>query len=111
MARFEPDGYPLGSLEGQPPMAEHRHRTPLRGVKVVPNPRAGEPGYGATNYEYAGKEGRIHETVEIRGRTLAKVGFEDRKIVYYYLEDLKMDPSGERRTFHDPSSEEPETPT
>jgi hypothetical protein len=82
-------------------MGEHRHRTPLRGLKVVPHPREGEPGYGAKNYEYAGREGRVHETVEIAGRTLVKVGFEDRKIVYYYLEDLRMDETAERRTFHD----------
>jgi hypothetical protein len=86
-------------------MGEHRHRTALRGVKVVPKPAQDEAGYSARNYEYAGREGRIHETIEIAGRTLAKVGFEDRKIVYYYLEDLSMDPSAERRTFHDSSPE------
>ncbi len=84
-------------------MGEHRHRTPLRGMKVIPHPREGEAGYGPRNFEYAGREGRIHETVEIAGRTLAKVGFSDYKIVYYYLEDLSMDESAERRTFHDPT--------
>jgi len=79
----------------------HRHRTPLRGVKAVPRPKAGDPSYTAVNYEYAGREGSIHEVVEIDGRSLAKVGFKDRKIVYYYLEDLELDRSAQRRTFHD----------
>lgn len=82
-------------------MAEHRHQTPLRGVKVVPRPREGRSDYAPRNYEYAGREGRIHETVEISGRTLAKVGFSDRKIVYYYLEDLELDQEAQRKTFHD----------
>lgn len=86
-------------------MGEHRHRTALRGVKVVPRPPQDGAGYGVRNYEYAGREGRIHETIEVAGRTLVKVGFEDRKIVYYYLEDLSMDESAERRTFHDSTSE------
>lgn len=82
-------------------MAEHRHRTPLRGIKAVPRPQAGRSDYGPRNYEYAGREGRIHETVEIAGRILAKVGFADRKIIYYYLEDLELDPQSPRGTFHD----------
>ncbi|HEY1867628.1 MAG TPA: hypothetical protein VGG70_04980 [Candidatus Cybelea sp.] len=79
----------------------HRHRTPLRGVKATPHPKAGDPNYAAVNYEYAGRTGRVHEVVEIGGRSLAKVGFEDRKIVYYFLDDLELDESGTRRTFHD----------
>lgn len=82
----------------------HRHRTPLRGVKVVPRPRLGEGGYPPVNYEYAGREGSIHEVVEVGGRSLVKVGFKDRKIVYYYLEDLELDRDAERGTFHDESS-------
>lgn len=79
----------------------HRHNTPLRGVKAIPHPKAGDPGYSDVNYRYAGREGHIHEVVEIDGRSLAKVGFDDRKIVYYYLEDLELDRSAERGTFHD----------
>ena len=80
----------------------HRHQTPLRGVKAVPRPKPSEPGYSAVNYEYAGREGNIHEVVEISGRSLAKVGFKDRRIVYYYLDDLELDPAAQRKTFHDP---------
>ncbi len=79
----------------------HRHRTPLRGVKAIARPKADEPGYAPVNYRYAGQEGSIHEVVEVGGRELAKVGFKDRKIVYYYLEDLELDPTAERGTFHD----------
>ena len=32
---------------------------------------------------------------------LAKVGFDDRKIVYYFLDDLERDDAADRRTFHD----------
>ena len=39
--------------------------------------------------------------VEIGGRELAKVGFDDRKIVYYFLEDLDRDEDADKRTFHD----------
>jgi hypothetical protein len=39
--------------------------------------------------------------VEIGGRELAKVGFDDRKIVYYFLADLDRDDVAEKRTFHD----------
>jgi hypothetical protein len=79
----------------------HRHRTPLRGVKATPRPKAGDPNYAAVNYEYAGRTGRVHEVVEIGGRSLAKIGFDDRKIVYYFLDDVELDESGTRRTFHD----------
>lgn len=79
----------------------HRHRTPLRGVRAVPRPKPSEPGYAPVNYEYAGREGSIHEVVEVGGRSLAKVGFKDRKIVYYYLEDLELDRGAKRGTFHD----------
>ena len=70
---------------------EHRHDTPLRGTKVVPRPRPDDPAYSAVNHAYAGKLGRIHEVVTIGGRELAKVGFEDRKIVYYLLADLEFE--------------------
>lgn len=82
-------------------MSEHRHRTPLRGTKVVPRPAPGNPDYTAINYRYAGREGHVHEVVEIGGRELAKVGFDDRKIVYYFLEDLDRDEAAEKRTFHE----------
>ena len=81
-------------------MSEHRHRTPLRGTKVVPHPREGDSGYTEINFRYAGRTGHIHEVVEIGGRELAKVGFDDRKIVYYYLEDLEREDAA-KRTFHD----------
>jgi hypothetical protein len=79
----------------------HRHRTPLRGVKVTPHPKPDDPNYTAVNYEYAGRVGHVHEVVEIGGRSLAKVGFDDRKIVYYFLEDLELDQRARRGTFHD----------
>jgi hypothetical protein len=79
----------------------HRHRTPLRGVKAVPRPKAGDPRYAAINYAYAGRTGHVHEVVEIGGRSLVKVGFDDRKIVYYFLDDLELDERAERGTFHD----------
>jgi hypothetical protein len=80
---------------------DHRHRTTLRGTKVIPRPAPDHPDYTAVNYAYAGREGHIHEVVEIGGRRLAKVGFDDRKIVYYFLEDLQRDDAAGRRTFHD----------
>ena len=79
----------------------HRHQTPLRGVKAVPRPKPGNTEYAAVNYEYAGREGHIHEVVTIGGRRLAKVGFDDRKIVYYLLDDLELDETTPRGTFHD----------
>lgn len=79
----------------------HRHNTPLRGVKATPRPREGNPDYSAVNYAYAGKVGHVHEVVTIAGRELVKVGFDDRKIVYYLLEDLELDDRGKRGTFHD----------
>jgi hypothetical protein len=79
----------------------HRHQTPLRGVKATPRPKAGDPNYTEVNYTYAGREGHIHEVVEIGGRSLAKVGFDDRKIVYYFLDDLELDQRAKRGTFHD----------
>ena len=82
-------------------MPEHRHRTPLRGTKVIPRPRPGLADYTEVNYRYAGREGHIHEVVEIGGRELAKVGFDDRKIVYYFLEDLEREDAAPKRTFHD----------
>ncbi|MHB8140278.1 MAG: hypothetical protein ACYDA5_11410 [Vulcanimicrobiaceae bacterium] len=79
----------------------HRHNTPLRGVKAIPRPRPGDPAYTAVNHAYAGKIGHIHEVVEIDGRQLAKVGFDDRKIVFYLLDDLELDEGAARGTFHD----------
>jgi hypothetical protein len=84
-----------------PHLSDHRHRTPLRGTEVVPRPRPDNPDYTAVNYRYAGQTGHIHEVVEIGGRELAKVGFDDRKIVYYFLEDLDRDEAANKRTFHD----------
>ncbi len=82
-------------------MSEHRHATPLRGTKVTPRPQLGDPRYRAVNFAYAGKAGHIHEVVNIDGKELAKVGFDDRKIVYYFLEDLERDDDATKRTFHD----------
>ena len=79
----------------------HRHNTPLRGVKATPRPKPNDPNYSAVNYEYAGREGHIHEVVTMNGKELAKVGFKDRKIVYYFLEDIELDQSAKRGTFHD----------
>jgi hypothetical protein len=79
----------------------HRHKTALRGVKAVPAPKPGNPQYSAVNYDYAGQAGHIHEVVTIGGKQLAKVGFDDRKIVYYLLDDLELDESANRGTFHD----------
>ena len=73
-------------------MSEHRHQTPLRGTKATPRPKPDNSEYTAINYAYAGKVGHIHEVVTIAGRELAKVGFEDRKIVYYLLADLELHP-------------------
>ncbi len=82
-------------------MSDHRHKTPLRGAKAIPHPRDGEAHYTALNYRYAGQTGHIHEVVEIGGRQLAKVGFDDRRIVYYLLDDLELDVAAPRGTFHD----------
>lgn len=79
----------------------HRHNTPLRGVKAIPHPAPDDPNYTDVNYRYAGQEGHIHEVVEIDGRQLAKVGFNDRKIVFYFLDDLELDERAKRGTFHD----------
>ena len=84
----------------------HRHNTPLRGVKAIPHPKTGDPNYSAVNYTYAGKAGHVHEVVNLDGRELAKVGFDDRKIVYYFLEDLELDRSAKRGTFHDRIAQE-----
>jgi hypothetical protein len=88
-------------------LSEHRHRTPLRGTKVTPRPKPADPGYTDVNYRYAGVEGHIHEVVEIGGRELAKVGFDDRKIVYYFLEDLEREEAAPKRTFHDVPADAP----
>jgi hypothetical protein len=82
-------------------LSEHRHQTPLRGTKAVPRPAAANPEYREVNYAYAGREGHIHEVVTIGGRQLAKVGFDDRKIVYYFLDDLELDDAARKGTFHD----------
>jgi hypothetical protein len=89
----------------------HRHRTPLRGVRAIPHPKAGDANYTSVNYEYAGREGHIHEVVEIGGRSLAKVGFADRKIVYYLLDDLELDDRAKRGTFHDADPLDEAAPT
>jgi hypothetical protein len=73
----------------------------LRGTTVVPHPKPDDPNYTEVNYRYAGQEGHIHEVVEIGGRELAKVGFDDRKIVYYFLDDLEKKERAPKRTFHD----------
>ncbi len=82
-------------------MSDHRHKTPLRGTKAIPRPKPGEQNYTEVNYRYAGQTGHIHEVVTIGGRELAKVGFDDRKIVYYLLADLELDDAATKRTFHD----------
>ena len=82
-------------------MSGHRHQTPLRGTKAIPRPQAGTADYAEVNYRYAGQVGHIHEVVTIGGKELAKVGFDDRKIVYYLLADLELDESAPRGTFHD----------
>ncbi len=75
----------------------HRHNTPLRGVKVIPHPKADDPNYTAVNYEYAGKAGHVHEVVSIGGREFVKVGFDDRKIVYYFIEEYGTGQAREAR--------------
>ncbi len=82
-------------------MSQHRHTTPLRGTKATPRPVPGTAAYTEINYRYAGRTGHIHEVVTIGGRELAKVGFDDRKIVYYLLSDLELDDAAPRGTFHD----------
>ena len=82
-------------------MSEHRHQTPLRGTKVTPRPDPANPEYREVNYAYAGQAGHIHEDVTVGDRQLAKVGFDDRKIVYYFLDDLELDEAARKRTFHD----------
>jgi hypothetical protein len=82
-------------------LSEHRHQTPLRGTKVIPRPQPDNADYTAVNFKYAGQEGHIHEVVTIGGRELAKVGFDDKKIVYYFLDDLERDDAAHKRTFHD----------
>jgi hypothetical protein len=95
------DGSGESPVHEEPTLSEHRHRTPLRGTKVVPRPKPGDADYTEVNYRYAGQTGHIHEVVEIGGRELAKVGFDDRKIVYYYLDDLEREETAPKRTFHD----------
>jgi hypothetical protein len=82
-------------------VSAHRHQTSLRGAKATPRPKPGNPNYSAVNYEYEGRTGHVHEVVKIGGRELVKVGFDDRKIVYYLLEDLELDREAPRGTFHD----------
>ncbi len=82
-------------------MSEHRHKTPLRGTKAIPRPAPDQTGYTEVNYRYAGRVGHVHEVVEIGGKQLAKVGFDDRKIVYYLLADLELDDTAKKGTFHD----------
>ena len=68
---------------------------------MVPRPKADDPNYTDINYKYAGVAGNIHEVVNIAGRELAKVGFPDKKIVYYFLDDLDRDETAAKGTFHD----------
>ena len=82
-------------------MSTHRHQTPLRGLTAIPHPKPNDPNYTAVNYEYAGRSGHVHEVVMIGGKELAKVGFDDKKIVYYFLDDLELDQGAKRGTFHD----------
>jgi hypothetical protein len=82
-------------------VSDHRHQTPLRGTKATPRPPAGRGDYSEINYRYSGVVGHIHEVVTIGGKQLAKVGFDDRKIVYYLLDDLELDAAALRGTFHD----------
>ena len=82
-------------------MSEHRHQTPLRGTKATPRPEPGNAEYTEVNYRYSGQTGHIHEVVTIGGRELAKVGFDDRRIVYYLLDDLDLDGDAPRGMFHD----------
>jgi hypothetical protein len=82
-------------------MRPHKHDTGYRGLSVIPRPEPDRPHYTAVNYRYAGQAGRIHEVVTVAGRRLAKVGFPDKKIVYYLLEDLEFDETARRGTFHD----------
>lgn len=70
-------------------------------MKAIPRPKPDDANYTAVNYEYAGRQGHIHEVVTIDGRELAKVGFDDKKIVYYLLDDLELDQTAKRGTFHD----------
>ena len=70
-------------------------------MKATPHPKPGDSNYTTVNYEYSGRTGHVHEVVEIAGRSLAKIGFDDRKIVYYFLEDLELDMGADRGTFHD----------
>ncbi|MDP9024402.1 MAG: hypothetical protein M3N13_03365 [Candidatus Eremiobacteraeota bacterium] len=70
-------------------------------MKATPRPKPSDPNYTAVNYEYAGREGHIHEVVDIDGKQLAKVGFKDKKIVFYFLDDLELDDTAKRGTFHD----------
>lgn len=59
---------------------------------MIPRPKPGDPVYSAVNYQYAGQQGNVHEVVSAGGRELAKVGFPDKKIVYYLLDDLEILP-------------------
>ena len=68
---------------------------------MIPRPQPENKEYTDVNYRYAGVEGHVHEVVTIGGRELAKVGFDDRKIVYYLLADLDIEAASPRRTFHD----------
>ncbi|TAM78425.1 hypothetical protein EPN44_00475 [bacterium] len=73
-------------------MAEHKHNSPLRGTRVIPHPHEGDSSYTAVNFQYAGQQGHVHEIVVAGGRELAKVGFPDKRVVYYLLEDLELLP-------------------
>ncbi len=74
-----------------------RYRVRLRGGRITATSITATPA----------SVGHIHEVVTIGGKELAKVGFDDRKIVYYLLEDLELDERGKRGTFHDVAPERP----
>jgi len=69
---------------------EHRHRSELRGQQVIPHPDPTHPLTTTIHLAYAGQIGRIHEVVTMQGQQLAKVGFADKRIVYYRLGDVEI---------------------
>ena len=79
--------------------AMHRHRHAAARRQSDAASQADDPNYTAVNYEYAGRTGHVHEVVEIGGRSLAKIGFDDRKIVYYFLDDLELDEAASAARF------------
>ena len=70
----------------------HRHLSALRGTKVLPRRLPISEYYTELHERYAGQTGTIHDVLPVAGQELAKVGFPDRKIVYYLLQDLEQLP-------------------